>query len=180
MSSMETDKTNSKNLLVLDVAESICKMTKCSATTIGEEAKNYISDKLNTLWDVAFSKGAESEKIRNDSFRIADFDADAVEQGEMVRTRSGLPVRILCYNAKGNKPIVAIVENDNEDMVVRYTINGRVDDFPDNTPRQDDLVIVRAKFEGWTLINEGQPLFTSEDVAMKNRRNGQIVAHIEW
>lgn len=180
MSNMEIDKTNSKNLLVLDVVELIYEITKCTTVVSGEEAKNYISDKLNTLWDIAFSKGVESEKIKNNNFRIKDFNVDAAEQGEIVRTRSGLPVRILCYNAKGNKPIVAIIENENEDKVVRYTINGRVDNFHSDTPRQDDLVIVRAKHEGWMLIDQGQALFSSEEVAIKNKRNGQIVAHVEW
>ena len=177
---MKVDKTNGKNLLISDTIEAICKITKCTATIPDEEAVDYIGSKLSELWDIAFAKGIESERINNNSFRIADFDADAAEQGEVVQTRSGLPVRILCYNAKGSKPIVAIIENDNEDMVVRYTINGKVYDFSDNTPRQDDLVIVRAKFEGWMLMDQGQPLFANKDAAIKNQRNGQIVAHVEW
>lgn len=180
MSSMETDKTNSKNPLVLDITEFIYEIIKYTTVISGKEVKNCISDKLDTLWSIAFSKGVESEKIKNNNFRIKDFDADAAEQGEIVRTRSGLPVRILCYNAKGNKPIVAIVENESEDKVVRYTINGRVDNFHSDTPRQDDLVIVRAKHEGWMLMDQGQALLSSEEAAIKNKRSDLIVAHVEW
>lgn len=121
-----------------------------------------------------------SEKVKNNNFRIVDFNVDATKQGETVQTRGGLSVRILCYDAKGDKPIVAIIENENEDKVIRYTINGKVDNFSDGTPRQDDLVIVRAKQEGWMLIDQGQALFSSEEVAIKNKRGDLIVAHIEW
>lgn len=180
MSNMEIDRTNSKNLLVLDVTELIYEITKCTTIISGEEVKNYISDKLNTLWNIAFSKGVESEKIKNNSVNITDFNVDAAEQGETIRTRGGLPVRILCYDAKGDKPIVAIIENENEDKVVRYTVTGKVDNFSDGTPRQDDLVIVRAKHEGWMLMDQGQALFSSEEVAIKNKRSDLIVAHVEW
>lgn len=180
MSNMKIDKTNSKNLLVLDVVELIYEITKCTTVISDKEVKNYISDKLNTLWSIAFSKGIESEKIKNNSFNITDFNIDAAEQGEVVRTRGGLPVRILCYDAKGDKPIVAIIENENEDKVVRYTVTGKVDNFSDGTPRQDDLVIVRAKHEGWMLMDQGQALFSSEEVAIKNKRSNLIVAHVEW
>lgn len=177
---METDKTNSKNPLVLDVTEFIYEITKCATVISDKEVKICISDKLNTLWSIAFSKGVESEKIKNNSVKMADFNVDAAEQGETVRTRGGLPVRILCYNAKGDKPIVAIIENENEDKVVRYTINGRVDNFHSDTPRQDDLVIVRAKHEGWMLMEQGQALFSSEEAAIKNKRSDLIIAHVEW
>lgn len=180
MSNIKMDKTNSRNSLVLDVVEIIYEITKCTNIISVEEVKNCVSDKLNTLWDIAFSKGVESEKIKNNNFKVKDFDVDAAKQGETVQTRGGLPVRILCYDAKGDKPIVAIVENENEDKVVRYTITGKADNFSDGTQRQDDLVIVRAKHEGWTLMDQGQALFSSEEVAIKNKRSDLIVAHVEW
>lgn len=177
---MDTNKINSKDLLIPDAVEAICRITKCTATIPNEEAEKYIRNTLNMIWDIAFTKGVESEKIKNNNVKMTDFNIDAAEQGGIVRTRGGLPVRILCYDAKGNKPIVAIVENENEDKVVRYTINGRVDNFHSDTPRQDDLVIVRARHEGWMLINQGQALFSSEEAAIKNKRGDLIIAHVEW
>lgn len=180
MSSMDTNKIDSKDLLIQDTVEAICRITKCTATIPNEEAEKYIRNTLNMIWGIAFTKGVESEKIKNNNVKMTDFNIDAAEQGETVRTRGGLPVRILCYDAKGDKPIVAIIENENEDKVVRYTVTGKVDNFSDGTPRQDDLVIVRAKHEGWMLMDQGQALFTSEEVAIKNKRSDLIIAHVEW
>lgn len=56
------------------------------------------------------------------------FDVEKAKAGAEVTTRSGCPVRILCYDKKNEKyPIVALTEckNDNREVCRSFTFKGR-------------------------------------------------------
>jgi len=57
-----------------------------------------------------------------------------------IKTRDGHTARIICWNAKGKRPIVALFDIGEMERVARYTINGRHDER-DNVTSNLDLVI---------------------------------------
>ena len=72
-------------------------------------------------------------------------------------TRDGRSVkRILCVDAKGDYPIVALIKSkgEKEEYPFRYTVNGQ---FSPGYEKQADLFFVPEKHEGW--IN----LYRNED-----------------
>lgn len=64
-----------------------------------------------------------------------------------VVTRDGRSVKIICTNAKGNFPIIALVETYNgNETVLRLKENGR---FYNDTENSSDLFFAPEKKEGW-------------------------------
>ena len=64
-----------------------------------------------------------------------------------VITRDGRSARIICTDAKGNFPIIALVETYNgNETVLRLKENGR---FYNDTENSSDLFFAPVKKEGW-------------------------------
>ena len=67
-------------------------------------------------------------------------------------TRDGRPVkRILCVDAKGDYPIVALIKStdEKEEYPIRYTVDGR---YSPQYEKQLDLFFVPEKYERWTNV----------------------------
>lgn len=68
-----------------------------------------------------------------------------------VVTRDGRSVtRILCTDARGLFPIVALVEKDDGEYSVSCTKDGRF--FPNEIDDKNDLFFAPEKYEGWVNI----------------------------
>lgn len=69
-------------------------------------------------------------------------------------TRSGLGVRIVCDDAPGDFPIVAIIDKmsmvDNCVTHIAYTKDGWIN--PDGIPSPYDLFFATKKYEGWVNV----------------------------
>ena len=57
-----------------------------------------------------------------------------------IKTRDGKPARIICWNAKGNFPIVALIDMGDYEYPSNYTNDGK-NDWRDNVRTNMDLVI---------------------------------------
>ena len=57
-----------------------------------------------------------------------------------IKTRDGQDARIICWNAEGEKPIVALVRKSDGEYPHLYTTDGRLDSRP-NVTSNLDLVI---------------------------------------
>ena len=56
---------------------------------------------------------------------MKNFDINEAKLGKPVITRSGLPVRIVCFDTKGNMPILALVcVYENDESAYYYQNNG--------------------------------------------------------
>lgn len=67
-----------------------------------------------------------------------------------VITRDGRNARIICTDAKGNFPIIALVETYNgNETVLRLKENGR---FYNDTENSSDLFFAPEKKTGWTNV----------------------------
>ena len=115
-----------------------------------------------------------------------DFDIDLAKkiqageaQGRIV-TRDGRKARIICFDKKGDYPIVALVNDYNEEEYIKnYDKFGKK--FIDGETT-DDLMMLPEKKEGWAVIrrsdiyeNEGQA-----KEAMLNSHIAVMIKKITW
>ena len=79
------------------------------------------------------------------------FDIDEAREGKPYCTRDGSPVRIICWNAKGYCPIVALVSDiDGRESVQTYPSDGRL--MLGDMVNPLDMMMKTEKKEGWLNI----------------------------
>ena len=109
--------------------------------------------------------------------------------GRRIITKDGRNVRIICTDAKGNFPIIALVETYNgNETVLRLKENGR---FYNDTENSSDLFFAPEKHEGWLNIYRGERGFylrgnpykskeEADEVAKANYKTFCATVKIEW
>ena len=120
------------------ISDSVCESMACEIGT-------WLAPQNN-------EEHSNSESIGKD---LKPFDLEAAKSGKPVCTRAGRKVRIICFDAKGDKPIIAIVEaKGNKDALIeeveRYFINGH--SVFEVRETNDDLMMLPEKHEGWVNI----------------------------
>ena len=101
-----------------------------------------------------------------------------------VTTRDGRKVRIICTDAKGNCPVVGLVNYKNYEVALNATKNGKIDDVL-------DLFFASEKKEGWINIYKsksmsapiGGTIYDSEEEAETEGKRGKnyiATVKIEW
>ena len=118
---------------------------------------------------------------------LKEFDLEAAKAGKPVCTRDGRKARIICFDAKCNKPIVALIYDCNKETVLQYLENGRF--FVDQIDKYD-LMMLPQKKEGWVNIytsfdgvETGIDVYETEEIAKKNVDNSTSylgTIKIEW
>ena len=108
-------------------------------------------------------------------------------QKRKVVTRNGRSARIICTDAKGNYPIVVLIEEGGYDNALSYTKDGKL--YVGET-NDYDLFFAPEKHEGYACVhfNDGiyylnDTLFSSKEEAyVESKKWGDFVAtvKIEW
>ena len=81
---------------------------------------------------------------------------------QKVITKDGRKVRIICTNAKNEFPIIALITNDDKEVLMDYNNNGKVS--PDEMTDLD-LFFAPTKREGWVNIFKDEELpFINGDI----------------
>ena len=100
-----------------------------------------------------------------------------------VVTRNGRSARIICTDAKGNYPIVALIEEGGYDNALSYRKNGKL--YVGET-NDYDLFFAPEKHEGWVNVYRdfddmmcGRVFATEEDAKCK-AKNAIATVKIEW
>lgn len=89
------------------------------------------------------------ENMEEKKLNFKPFDLEAAKAGKPVCTRDGRKARIICFDAKCNKPIVALIYDCNKETVLQYLENGRF--FVDQIDKYD-LMMFPQKKEGWVNV----------------------------
>ena len=88
--------------------------------------------------------------MEENKLNLKPFDLEAAKAGKPVCTRDGRKARIVCYDRKSeNYPILALVENNSNEQVVKYTTAGKK---KDQCTSPYDLMMLPEKKEGWINI----------------------------
>lgn len=91
----------------------------------------------------------KKEDMKEEKLNLKKFDLEAAKAGKPVCTRDGRKARIICFDAKCNKPIVALIYDCNKETVLQYLENGRF--FVDQIDKYD-LMMLPQKKEGWVNV----------------------------
>lgn len=122
-----------------------------------EDFKNYkpICDDY-VLYDwhekiISIEIKQNKEDMEEKKLSLKPFDLEAAKAGKPVCTRDGRKARIICWDKKGNYPIVALIQdNENSEHIEYYTENGIFSNGGNEKNR--DLMMFTRKKEGWLNI----------------------------
>ena len=78
------------------------------------------------------------------------FNLEEAKAGKLVCSREGMPARIICFDAKGQFPIIALIEKEGEEQCYTYTNNGQI---MDDAKRPWDLMMKTTHKEGYTTMS---------------------------
>lgn len=109
-------------------------------------------------------------KDKDKKHSLKPFDLEAAKLGKPVCTRNGRKARIVCFDAKGDKPIIALVEaKGNKDALIekveRYFINGH--SVFEVRETNNDLMMLPEKKEGWIIVSKNATIYDSLEDAKK-------------
>lgn len=111
-----------------------------------EEDYDRATEEIMNLFIPSDTEHPSSEKIGKN---LKPFDLEAAKAGKPVCTRDGRKARIISFDAKCNKPIVALIYDCNKETVLQYLENGRF--FVDQIDKYD-LMMFPQKKEGWVNV----------------------------
>lgn len=100
---------------------------------------------------------------------LKSFSLESAKAGKPVCTRSGRKARIIYFDAKGDYPIVALIETGNGEKVVQYMIDGHCTDIISQCC--DDLMMLPEKKEGWVNVYKSGLLDTKSYPTKKEAFN---------
>jgi len=104
----------------------------------------YVTDKMHGR--IAIELKQSKKDMEEKKLNLKEFDLEAAKAGKPVCTRDGRKARIICFDAKCNKPIVALIYGCNKETVLQYLENGRA--FVNQIDKYD-LMMLPQKKEGW-------------------------------
>lgn len=129
----------------------------------------YWADDIHINLEIKQTKEDMEEKKLN----LKPFDIQKAREGKPVCTRDGRKARIICFDAKGDKPIIALVEMGTAETPNNYPIDGKAISTKE-TPC--DLMMLPEKKEGWVKIRKDINLYnTKEDADRKMIGNDEYV-----
>ena len=127
------------------------------------------------------------EDMEEKKLNLKPFDIQKAREGKPVCTRDGKKARIICFDRKFyhdgyNYPIVAMVNDNDNELVHAYTQDGLL---VGNMERELDLMMLPEKKEGWVNIYRSQIYNTLEKAKEAYKRtyndnNYFKTIKIEW
>ena len=111
----------------------------------------------------AFQLGMDKNLSNSENIgkNLKPFDLEAAKAGKPVCTRDGRKARIICFDAKGDYPIVALIETENGEKVGQYMIDGHCTDIISQCC--DDLMMLPEKKEGWVNVSKFSTYASKEE-----------------
>ena len=145
----------------------------------------------DTLIDIDIEIKQKQEDMKEKNLNLKPFDLEAAKAGKPVCTRDGRKARIICFNAKNERNIIALVQDaefEGEENVVSYYPNGYLYDNDFDTSA--DLMMLPEKKEGWVNVYQdcgqvkvGWKIFPTKEEAIENFKDeGRYITttKIEW
>ena len=117
----------------------------------------------------------------SDKPTLKPFDLQQAKTGKPVCTRDGRKARIICFDAKDDRSIIALVESkiERKEIIVFYLDNGF---YFYNEESQDDLMMLPEKKEGWVNVYK-ERVYKSKEEAVGKKYDGCTyidTIKVEW
>ena len=129
---------------------------------IAERIANKIANKVREDIQNQIEKNMNKLKLK-------PFSLEAAKAGKPVCTRDGRKARIICFDAKGDYPIIALIDNTTKETDIHYTLSGIAHVY---TESDYDLMMLPEKKEGWVNVYKERCYETKEE-ALKNKYDGE-------
>lgn len=152
--------------------------TKYDSEEVMMKDVNQIIENIEHWCDDKF---ASHFKGCDDKPTLAPFDINLAKAGKPVCTRDGRKARIICFDAKGDKPIIALIEYEIDERPCNYFANGRFYSNP-NENNDADLIMLSEKKEGWVNLYKNQihNTFKSAEEGHKGTTDYIKTIKVEW
>ena len=136
-------------------------------------------------YDVFIKIKQNKEDMEEKKLNLKPFDLEAAKAGKPVCTRDGRKARIICFDAKGKQPIIALFEREKSDEVIIQTYNDDGSYYGLEKEDNRDLMMLPEKKEGWVNLYPcdcmGQKRYSTKEEALKNAVSDVIATvKIEW
>ena len=92
------------------------------------------------------------EDMEEKRLNLKPFDLEAAKAGKPVYTRDGRKARIICFDAKGTFPIIALIDEKVEEFVLSYTADGKYSG--EIAICNKDLIMLSEEHYGWVNIHK--------------------------
>ena len=174
-----------------------CELDKCSGTYRNDK-KSVIFKKLEKVGEpITVTRkcyGGEEgnyveiktkEDMEEKKLNLKPFDLQKAREGKPVCTRNGRKARIICFDAKGKQPIIALFEREKSDEVIIQTYNDDGSYYGLEKEDDRDLMMLPEKKEAWVNLYPcdcmGQKRYPTKEEALKNAVSDVIATvKIEW
>ena len=126
--------------------------------TKGIIERDISCDDVHVIVNIENKQNKETiEDMEEKKLNLKPFDLQKAKQGTPVCTRDGRKARIICFDAKGDKPIIALVEMGTAETPNNYPIDGKAVSAKEASC---DLMMLPEKKEGWVNVYKGGLLDT--------------------
>lgn len=133
---------------------------------INTEVVGWTTGNLNFI-DIEIKQNEDMKKTNSELSNIEKigenlkpFSIEAAKAGKPVCTRDGRKARIICFDAKGDKPIIALIEMGVAETPNNYPIDGKAIPTKE-TPC--DLMMLPEKKEGWVNVYKREDEYICEN-----------------
>lgn len=120
---------------------------------------NFIDIEIKQNEDMK-KTNSELSNIEKIGENLKPFSIEAAKAGKPVCTRDGRKARIICFDAKGDKPIIALIEMGVAETPNNYPIDGKAIPTKE-TPC--DLMMLPEKKEGWVNVYKREDEYICEN-----------------
>lgn len=131
---------------------------------------------------IAIEIGQTKEDMEEKKLNLKPFDIQKAREGRPVCTRDGRKARIICFDAKGKQPIIALFEREKADEVIIQTYNDDGSYYGLEKEDNRDLMMLPEKRTGWINIHQYDVYKTKEEAEAKvfDKANYLTTIEIEY
>lgn len=140
---------------------------KCEPYEFYLEIKQNKEDMEEKEWKTEtiepYTRGKRPTLNKQSELKLKSFNLEEAKAGKPVCTRDGRKARIICFDRKGNQPIIALIINEERgiESIGRYFENGHL--LFEKAENKGDLMMLPEKKEGWAVIFKDDLLKTEQD-----------------
>ena len=143
--------------------------------------KRLVSEYINNKIEYSdFEKRVKMLYVddEGEELKLIPFDLSKAKSGRKIYTRDGKMARIVDFESKGTRPIVALVTEDEEEVPYKYNIDGS---YNCSQIQSDyDLFMALKKVEGWININAGIIPYETREEAEKHAKREHRQIKVSW